>query len=168
MTPSMPTSRPNPGRIRPRRKPSVFAEVFGVRGLWFAIAGAICWGAAPIFSKVGLVRLDPALALSVRSFAVSLVLAAYLTASGSWSGFAHLPAKSALLIVAEGILAALLGQFFYYQALKHWEVSKVSPIMAVFPAITVALAFALLGEKLTVQKMAGTALILAGVWLVKG
>lgn len=139
-----------------------------MKGLWYAIAGAICWGAAPIFSKMGLVRLDPALALSVRSFAVSLALAAYLTASGGWSGFTLLPAKSAFLVVIEGILAALLGQFFYYQAIKHWEVSKVSPIMAVFPALTVALAFAFLGEKMTIQKVAGTALIMAGVWLVKG
>jgi transporter family protein len=75
--------------------------------------------------------------------------------------------KEVLFIGAEGIFASLLGHFCYYYALKLGDVTRVSPILAAAPVITVIAAVLLLGEKLTLNKLAGIAAVILGVLLLK-
>lgn len=133
----------------------------------FALLAMICWGTAPIFSKLGLVKVDPLLALTVRSFSVTLVLLSSVFMLGKFNNLAMLDKKSCLFIVMEGILAALLGQMAYYYAQKFGDVSKVAPIVAAFPVVTVILAVLILGEKLSWPKLIGTILIVAGIIVIK-
>ncbi|HHY05140.1 MAG TPA: EamA family transporter [Thermoanaerobacterales bacterium] len=52
-------------------------------------------------------------------------------------------------VAGEGILSALIGQLFYYNALKYGEASKIVPICSSFPLITVILAIVFLNEQFT-------------------
>lgn len=132
-----------------------------------AVAAMICWGTAPVFSKMGLVRADPFLALTVRSLSVTVILFFSGLALGKFNNPAPADTKSYLFIVMEGVLAALLGQLAYYYAQKFDDISRVTPIVAAFPVVTVILAVILLGEEFTWSKLLGTALIVSGILVIK-
>lgn len=132
-----------------------------------AILAMICWGAAPVFSKLGLVKADPFLALAVRSFSVTVILFITGLTLGRFSNLDLADKKSYLFIVIEGILAALLGQLAYYYAQKLGDISRVTPIVAAFPVVTVILAILILGEKFTWSKIIGTILIISGILVIK-
>lgn len=129
----------------------------------FALAGAVLWGLAPILGKLGLVSIEPTLALSIRTFFISLILLLWFLATGQWHNLTGLPSKSLLYLVGEGLLASLLGHLAYYYALKYGEASRVAPVMASYPLLTVFLAVLLLGEKFSWYKLTGALLILGGV-----
>ncbi|MCG0276322.1 MAG: GRP family sugar transporter [Thermosediminibacteraceae bacterium] len=133
----------------------------------FALLTAVFWGAAPILGKMGLAKLPPFLALSLRSFTISAVLLVVGLLSGSFKNL-HIDARSFLFIAGEGLMASLLGQLAYYYALKYSEASKVVPISSSFPLVTVALAFLFLHESMTLKKIFGTLLVILGIILIRG
>ncbi|MCL4424521.1 MAG: EamA family transporter [Firmicutes bacterium] len=61
----------------------------------------------------------------------------------------------------------MAGHLAYYYALKSGEASRVTPVTAAYPVVTVLLVCLLLGEKLTWSKVVGVLLIVAGVILLK-
>ena len=133
----------------------------------FAFLTAVCWGVAPLLGKAGLHKTDPLTGLCVRSFTVSAVLLVLLFATGCHRHLVHLPAHDARLLMAEGLVAALLGHFAYYYALKYGVASRVVPIAACFPLFALAGGMLFFAERLTVVRLCGTALIIAGVVLLK-
>jgi len=64
--------------------------------------------------------------------------------------------------IASGALA-ISGLIALYLALGHGDAGKVISIAAAYPAVTLVLAAAFLSEALTAGRVAGTALIIAGV-----
>jgi transporter family protein len=64
-------------------------------------------------------------------------------------------------------MAGILGMWTYYMALKMEATSKVVPIAACYPLVTAFLSVLILNEGLSVSRVIGTALIVAGIWLVK-
>ena len=136
------------------------------QGFIFAILGAVCWGIGPIFAKLGLSKASPLIGISIRTFVVAIVLLVVLLSSGNIKEFQHLNTKTIVLLVGEGLLAGLIGHFFYFKALKLWEVSRATPIVASYPLIAFILAVLFLGEKLTLAKSAGAVLVVSGALLL--
>lgn len=138
-----------------------------MKPLFFALLAMLCWGIGPIFSKLGLTKIEPFTALTIRMVAVAgiMILAGLIT--GKFSAVAQVNWKAASFIIGEGILAALLGQLAYYYAIKGGEVSLVSPLVAAFPLVTVMLAILFLGENPSVHKIVGAMLITAGVVIIQ-
>ncbi|NQT06897.1 MAG: EamA family transporter, partial [Candidatus Omnitrophica bacterium] len=61
----------------------------------------------------------------------------------------------------------LLGMWTYFAALKLGATSKIVPIAAAYPLVTAILSIIILKEGVTIMRFIGTALIIAGIWLVK-
>jgi transporter family protein len=133
----------------------------------FAVFAMLLWGIAPIFGKLGLTQLEPLAALTLRSLIITVLLLIFATFGGYWSGIASVGSRDFLFIGLEGLCSALLGHLAYYYALKYGEVGKVSPVVAAFPLVALTLAIIVLGEKITVWKMAGAATIVAGIIMLK-
>ncbi|HHW40260.1 MAG TPA: EamA family transporter [Syntrophomonadaceae bacterium] len=133
----------------------------------FALIGMLFWGIAPIFGKMGLVQVNPNIALSMRSIVITAILLVWLLATGQAGSLASVTPKAWLFIGLEGVCASLLGHLAYYYAIKFGEVSQISPIMSGFPIVTVMLAALLLGEKFTPAKLIGAILIVLGVLIIK-
>ena len=70
-----------------------------------------------------------------------------------------------LLAVLAGV-AGSIGGLFYYLALSRGEASRVVVITATYPVVTVILAYFFLNEALSVWKILGVVLALAGVCLL--
>ncbi|NQT46547.1 MAG: EamA family transporter [Candidatus Omnitrophica bacterium] len=136
-------------------------------GFIYAMIAMLLWGAAPIFAKIGLVKTDPLIGVAIRSIAISLILVASLAIGGGFNKLVSTDLKSLSVLIAEGVCAGLLGQYFYFKAVKVWEASKVVPIVGAYPLAAVFFAILFLGEHLTLAKGFGTLLIIAGIFFLR-
>lgn len=134
--------------------------------LLLALAGTLCWGIAPIFGKLGLARVDPATGLALRTLLAASLVIGWLLASGRFEQLRGVPSGSWLLLGIEAILATLVGDLAYYAALKWGSVSDVTLVMSAAPLVTLWTASVLLGEAVTVHRVAGALLIVGGVVLI--
>jgi transporter family protein len=136
-----------------------------------ALLCALFWGLAPIFEKVGLRHLPPLSGVFVRSVVVTLAIGLILAAAFFWQResvvITRLNARYLFWIALGGISGGVLAQYLYYLALSSGEVSRVTPIASAFPLVTVIWSILFLGEALTLTKVLGAGLVVAGVWLLR-
>lgn len=128
---------------------------------------AILWGSSPILEKIGLRNTSPLIALTIRSVGVAVILLIMLSCMGKLKELFSVEGKTVILFTISGIMAGLLGMWTYFGALKAGATSKIVPIAASYPLITVLLSILILKEGVTLVRLLGTLLIIAGIWLVK-
>lgn len=128
---------------------------------------ALLWGLTPILEKLGLVRVDPLVGVTIRSAIVTAGLLILTFLLGKGRELISLDGKSILLFGASGIMAGLFGMWTYYAALKMEATSKIVPIAACYPLVTALLSALVLHEGLSLSRIIGTTLIVSGIWLVK-
>ena len=134
----------------------------------FLILTAFLWGATPVLEKIGLGKVDPLTGVTIRSIAVTLALIVYLVFTGRMRQIFQVDAKAWVIFSITGLMAGLFGMITYFIALKRGATSQVVPIAAAYPLITAILSVLILGERVTPLRLAGTVLIVAGIWLVQG
>lgn len=125
------------------------------------------WGVVPVMEKMGLNRTQPFAALFYRSFGVVLgfiVLGLFMVKPAQ---IKSVEPKAAVMLVLAGFIASFLAQIAFYHGLKIGEVSRVVPVAGAYPFISFLLGAALLGEAVTLPKLAGVVLVMYGVWLLK-
>jgi len=133
----------------------------------FALLTAVFWGAATVLDKLALARLQPLVGVAVRSMAIALVACMALGMTMRERVWEGIDARSWVFIILSGMLSGLLGQWTYYKALKYAEASRVVPVVGAYPLVAFALAVLLLGESVTVQKLCGAGLVVAGIVLLR-
>jgi bacterial/archaeal transporter family protein len=131
------------------------------------VVTAVLWGAVPIIEKIGLARVDPLVAVTVRSFIVTVSLLTITFLAGKGNELMDMDRRSLFLFGASGIMSGVLAMWTYFAALKMEATSKIVPIAATYPLVTTLLGILILGEGLTFARIIGTALIVSGIWLVK-
>jgi transporter family protein len=135
--------------------------------IFLLIVTALLWGATPIIEKIGLVKVDPLIGITIRS-AIAMVGLFILTfLLGKGRELIEVDGKSILIFGSSGVMAGLLGMWTYYAALKMESTSKIVPIAACYPLVTAFLSVLILKEGVTLPRLIGTALIVSGIWLVK-
>ena len=128
---------------------------------------AVLWGATPILEKIGLAKVDPLVGVTIRSSIVTAGLLILTLAMGKGKALLEVEAKAVFLFGASGVMAGILAMWTYYTALKVGATSKIVPISACYPLVTVLLSALILREGITFARVMGTALIVSGIWLVK-
>jgi len=136
------------------------------QGFLYALLVMICWGTAPIFAKIGLSKLPPLTALVFRNTFIAIMFLSAMFINGSAKTIFTSDIRSVVFILIEALLAGLIGQYFYYKAVKVWEASRVVPIVGAFPLVTFFIAVLVLSEKVTLLKVLGALFIVAGVGLL--
>lgn len=139
-----------------------------MKPFYFAILAAVVWGVAPIVEKTGLARIEPMAGVMIRSCGV-LLGAVILAAFNSHLIKSALRAdtKTVIFLVLGGFIASILGQIFFYNALKHGEASKMVPIAGTYPLVSFLLGLLFFGESFTVAKGLGIGLVILGVFLLR-
>lgn len=136
------------------------------QGFVYSMLVMICWGLAPVFAKVGLAKLPPLTAVTFRNTFIGIMFLSAFFISGQAKGLFASDIKSIFLILIEASLAGLIGQYFYYKAVKVWEASRVVPIVGAYPLVSFIVAVIFLSEKITLAKSLGAALVVIGVGLL--
>lgn len=131
-----------------------------------ALFGAICWGIAPVFGKVGLRGVNPVVGLAARTLITVLFVGGMVLACGGVRRIGDISTKGWYFLAAEAALATFAGDLAYYAAIKQGEVGMTALILAASPLLTLWAGWAFLGEHLSAVKLVGAALIVIGVMLI--
>ncbi len=131
--------------------------------LWlsYAVLCILCWGVWAFLSKLVADEMTPMqiqVLFTIGIFPVVLIALAHLR----WK------VDTDFLGASYGILNGVftgLGLLAYFAALAREKASIVSPITALFPLLTVVLAFILLRERMNRVQMAGVVLALTSIFI---
>lgn len=123
-------------------------------------------GVSALFEKVSVVTLSPLTVLTLRYGLMLPVLLAALYATGGHRELATMHGRTFAAVFLPALMA--LGSLtLYFTALKGDLVTRVFPLTELGPLVAFVLAALFLGEPWSWQRLAGTALIIAGVVLVR-
>lgn len=126
----------------------------------------VLWGLIPIFDKLALdaKKIPPFIGIGIRVSVAVLALLPFLYAvpdlREGWNG---LGARQFLAFAASGIISLIIAQYFYYEALRDSQVSKLFPLLfGGAPVVSMLLGWFVLGEKISGMTAAGGVLITLG------
>jgi len=131
----------------------------------FAFGSALFAGITAILAKFGIRRVDSNVATAIRTVVVLAFAWLMVFVVGAQGELAAIDGKTLLFLVLSG-LATGASWLCYFKALQLGDVNKVTPIDKSSTVLTMLLAIALLGEAVTLPKLAGMAAIGAGTYLM--
>lgn len=131
-----------------------------------AMIGMICWGVTPIFVKIGLKDINPIVGLSIRTMFTAGFITSWMIIDGSIAHIKNVTFNTVALLAIEAILATFIGDLAYFAAIKRGSVSMVTVIMSSSPLVTMICAVLFLGEQITLMRMVGASMIIAGIILI--
>ena len=132
----------------------------------YIITTLVLWGLIPIFDKLALdaKKIPPFIGIGIRvSVAVLALLSLLYAAPHLREGWNSLGMRQILGFAASGIISLVIAQYFYYEALRDSQVSKLFPLLfGGAPVVSIFLGWLVLGEKISGITAAGGALITIG------
>ncbi len=139
---------------------------FGAPGDLLILASAPNWAVFSVLSRRAL-RVHPATRMMAYVMAFGwLFTSVQLAAGPGLSEVSRLDARGWGAIVFLGIACSGLAYIAWYDALQRMPASEAGALLYVEPLVAMAVAAAVLGERVTVATVLGGAVILLGVWLV--
>lgn len=139
-----------------------------MKSFYWALLASLIWGCVPALEKLGLAKIPVFAGLFYRCLGVLIGVVLLLSFQLGSIRYAFSVSKTGLLyLIAGGFLASVLGQIFFYQALKNGEASTVVPVAASYPIISFLIGTLFLGEPLTLAKAGGVLFVVLGVFLLK-
>ena len=126
--------------------------------LVFALASALLAGLTSILAKCGIRETDSDVATAVRTAVVVVFAWTMVGVAGSFGQIADIDARSLLFLILSG-LATGASWLCYFRALQIGDVNKVVPVDKSSTVLTIVLAFAFLGERVSLATAAAAASI---------
>jgi O-acetylserine/cysteine efflux transporter len=138
-----------------------------VRGLAFAVCAALAWATATVWLRGQQGNLDAIGAASLRIPAASM--AVWLTIAMTRTGeqpLRRLTRRSVAIVSLAGLLGTGLGSILFIYAVAEIGASKTAFLTTSAPLFALPMGVMFLSEKLTPRVLLGTAVTIAGIWLV--
>jgi drug/metabolite transporter (DMT)-like permease len=134
-----------------------------ISGELYAIAAAICWSMAAAFYKKG-IGAGAIPAVLVRTFfAMLFLLILFLILRG---GHFEFTLMGFIFLNLGGLFRLIFGGAAYMRGLENISVSRFIPILFTFPLLTILLSALLMDEKIRLEVVGGTFLIVIGIWVL--
>jgi transporter family protein len=134
-------------------------------GVLLALCAAASWGTDAVLARQGLRRMPPAFGTLV-SLCASVVGAVVVALIFDREHLRSYPPNAFAWFALIGLVNFLGGRQCNYEAVKRLGAARATPIFAASPLVSIALAVALTGERLTLPLLLGAVLIVIGVVLV--
>ena len=134
-------------------------------GVVLALCAALGWGTDAVLARQGLRRMPPAFGTFV-SLCASFTGAVVIVLLFDRESLRRYPPVAFAWFAMIGLINFLVGRQCNYGAVKRLGAARATPLIASAPLVSIALAAALTGERLTVPLLLGAGLIVAGVVLV--
>jgi len=140
------------------------------RPLWGIYLRLTCvpvlWGGTFIAGRVISAQLPPATAGFVRFVFATLALLAALHFTEGLRAITRITRRQLLGTMALGATGIFAYNLLFFTALSVLPAGRTSLIIALNPVVTLLIAAALLGDRLSATRWLGVALALLGVWVV--
>lgn len=131
----------------------------------YALLSAVFAALTGILAKLGMADINSNLATAIRTTVVLVMAWAIVLASGKQTEIGSITTRGWVFLILSG-LATGLSWLCYFHALQIGEASKVIPIDKFSVVLSIVLAFVVLGEKITLTKVVGGALITLGTFIL--
>lgn len=131
----------------------------------YALLSAVFAALTGILAKLGMADINSNLATAIRTTVVLVMAWAIVLASGKQTEIGSITTRGWVFLILSG-LATGLSWLCYFHALQIGEASKVIPIDKFSVVLSIVLAFVVLGEKVTLSKVVGGALITLGTFIL--
>jgi transporter family protein len=129
------------------------------------LIAAVCAALVAIFGKLGLEQVGPVPATAARTLIMATVTSAAVIATGSVGELISVDRRGWLFITLAGIAGAA-SWLAYFAALRLGTASGVGAIDRLSIVFIVLLAALFLGESLSVTKVIGAGLVVAGAVMI--
>lgn len=140
------------------------------RQLWSLYLRLTCvpvlWGGTFIAGRVISAQLPPATAGFIRFVFATLALLAALHFTEGLRAITRITRRQLLGTMALGATGIFAYNLLFFTALSVLPAGRTSLIIALNPVVTLLIAAALLGDRLSATRWLGVALALLGVWVV--
>ena len=133
--------------------------------LLFAAGSAFFAGITSVLAKCGIQKTDSDVATAIRTIVVLLFSWLMVFLTGSLHTIGDISAGTWLFLILSG-LSTGASWLCYFRALQLGDLNKVVPIDKCSIVLTILLAFLLLGEPVSLWKLAGVAAIFIGTCLM--
>jgi len=127
----------------------------------YALLSALFAALTGILAKIGVKGISGNVATAVRTFVVLFLAWGIVLFGGQLKEVRELNKTNLIFLVLSG-LATGFSWIFYFKALETGDISKVAPIDKLSIVFVMILAFAFLGEPMTIKTVVGGLLILGG------
>ena len=131
----------------------------------YALLSAVFAALTGILAKLGMADINSNLATAIRTTVVLVMAWAIVLAAGKQTEIGSITTRGWVFLILSG-LATGLSWLCYFHALQIGEASKVIPIDKFSVVLSIVLAFVVLGEKVTLTKVMGGALITLGTFIL--
>ncbi|MBI4533867.1 MAG: EamA family transporter [Candidatus Melainabacteria bacterium] len=137
---------------------------------WFtlSILTAAIWGIIPFFEKHAVAAVDNGFAaVAIRNIGAAIGIFLPLVSASARAALPTVPLKAVLFLIFAGFIGSVVGQLTYLTAMRLGEVSRVTPVAATWPVVTLVVALAFMGEPISLKKILAVGFIVGGVLLLK-
>jgi len=135
------------------------------RWILYAFISMVFAGFTSVIAKLGLAGISGDLGLAIRTCFVFVFVLMFAAAVVPSVELQNVNARNVAWLALSGITTAI-SWIFYYKAIKVGDVSTVALIDKGSVVVAVALAAWILREQITFAKLAGGALIVAGLVVI--
>jgi transporter family protein len=132
----------------------------------YAFLAALAAAVVGVFSKIGIVGVDPTVATTIRGVTIALTMGIVGLSLGKFGGIASIPTKSLIFIVLTGVAGGLSWLWGFMALRAGGDASLVNAIDRLSLVMLVLLAALFLGEKLTWAKVVGALIVSFGVLIM--
>ena len=129
--------------------------------LIYSLLSAIFASLVAIFGKIGISKIDPTLATTLRSIIMAVTLIIISSLSNKFSQINSVSNKSWTFIILAGFAGAI-SWIFYFLALKSGNATNVAAIDRLSVAFVFIFALTFLQEEFNIKSLAGMLLITIG------
>ena len=134
-------------------------------GVFYALVAGLFWGTSPVLVKRGLAGADVSAATLYQQATILLTL--FLSALLEGDLFlGKIPSVAVLIFAGTGVVGAYLGRTLFVRSVDQIGASRAQSLNNSSPLITVLLAAAVLGERLSFAVLIGVMFIISGVFFV--
>ncbi len=139
-----------------------------VRGVAFALAAACAWATATVWLRGQQGDLDALGAASLRIPAASVAVWATIAMTRGRGEQPLRPTtpRSLIVVAMAGILGTGLGSILFIYSVEEIGAAKTAFLTTSAPVFALPMGVLFLAEKLTPRTLVGTAVTIAGIWLV--
>ncbi len=131
----------------------------------YALLAAFFAALMTLFAKVGLSKVDPTLATTLRSIVMAVFFIAASALFGKYEGLAHLDKKAFQFVLLSG-LAGASSWLFYFLALKTGPATGTTVLDRLSLVFVAILAAMFLKESLSLRSIAGIVFVAVGAVLM--
>ena len=144
-----------------------FQFSFPVKGLLFALGGAVGQAAGLVLSKYGMGDYDAFASTHIRVIAglLGFIIVIFLTRRWGRVYESVLNKKAMMFTLVGGIFGPFLGVYLSLYSVKHTSVGIGSTLMSIVPVLIIPFVVIIYKEKVTLRELAGAIITVAGVAL---